>query len=102
MNNFLFVCSMNMLRSPTAEHVARLLGYSADSAGTDPTAVRTLTQEQVDRAERVVCMESRHKKFVTKHFVVPDGVTVECWNVPDDYDYCAPELVELLKRKMKS
>lgn len=31
MIHYLFVCSANMLRSPTAEHVARSMGYLADS-----------------------------------------------------------------------
>ena len=101
MNHFLFVCTVNMLRSPTAEHVARLAGFSADSAGTDPSSVRVLTQAALNKAERVVCMEEKHRMFVLDNFHVPAGVVVECWHVPDDFNYCDPDLVKMLQDKLK-
>lgn len=99
-NDFLFVCTVNMLRSPTAEHVARLAGFAADSAGTDPSSVRVLTQAALDKADRVVCMEEKHRMFVLDNFVVPFGVFVECWYVPDDFDYCDPDLVSMLQERL--
>jgi len=99
-NDFLFVCTVNMLRSPTAEHVARLAGFSADSAGTDSLSVRVLTQAALDKADRVVCMEEKHRMFILDNFVVPKDVEIECWFIPDDFDYCDPDLVNMLQDKI--
>lgn len=88
-----------MLRGPTAEHVARCAGYSADSAGTSPTSVRPLTASAIDRANRIVCMESEHLSFVLD--LRPDRARdVEIWNIPDDYGYCAPQLIKLLQMRL--
>ena len=101
MNAFLFVCSANMLRSPTAEHVARSMGYSADSAGSVPhySPIRPLTLEAIERAEKIVCMEPHHAKAV--YAVAPHRADdVEVWHIPDDFDYCDAELVKMIQDKL--
>jgi len=101
MNSVLFVCSQNKMRSPTAEHVARLKGLSADSAGTDPNAVRHLTAEMVDNAENVVCFEWSHYEKVVE--LRPSRAKdVLMWNMPDEYDYCDPLLVRMLERLIEN
>jgi len=95
-NDYLFVCSANWLRSPTAEHLARLRGWAADSAGTYPEAVRRLTAEAIQRARRIVCMEPKHADAVRQlHWSADERI--EVWNIPDRFDYCDPELVRLLR-----
>ena len=96
-NKFLFVCSVNMLRSPTAEHVARTMGYSADSAGTVlDLAVRPLTLDAINRAEYIICMEMRHNLKVLD--MAPHrGADTFVWNIPDDYNYCDPVLITILQ-----
>lgn len=101
MNSYLFVCSVNMLRSPTAEHVARSLGYAADSAGTDPSAVRPLTLEAIERAGRIVCMQWEHTYPVLR--LAPHrSEDIDVWHIPDDYDYCAPELVAMMRSRLRA
>lgn len=99
-NRFLFVCTANMLRSPTCEHVARTLGFSADSAGTDPCAVRPLTKEAVERAQEIICMETRHAAIVTLLLPLERQEGVKVWNIPDNYDYCDPDLIKLIRTKL--
>lgn len=101
-NHFLFVCSVNMLRSPTAEHVARKLGYSADSAGTmQDMAIRPLTVEAINRAEYIICMEMEHSFKVMD--LVPDrGSDIFVWHIPDDFEYCDPVLVTMLSDYIKA
>lgn len=95
-NNFLFVCSVNMLRSPTAEHVARSLGYSADSVGTEiASAIRPITIESINRAEYIICMEMHHCLKVLE-LAKDRGKDTVVWNIPDDYGYCDPMLVAYL------
>jgi predicted protein tyrosine phosphatase len=99
MNDYLFVCTVNMLRSPTAEHVARMMGHSADSAGTDAIAVRPLTLEAIERAERIVCMDSDHATKVLD--LAPHrGPDVDIWHIPDDFDYCQPALVDAIRARL--
>jgi len=96
MVDYLFICSHNMGRSPTAEHVARTIGLTADSAGTDLGAIRRLTVEQIVQADRIVCMEERHAQVVAR--IVPKRAKdIEVWNIPDNFSYCQPELVDTIK-----
>lgn len=99
MNDFLFVCQENRLRSPTCEHVARLAGYTADSAGTALTAVRPLTMESIMRANNIICMEPFHRRCVDDMVRAYGRITplpIDIWNIPDIYDYCQPELIGLV------
>lgn len=98
-NDFLFVCSANWQRSPTCEHVARLKKLSADSAGTDLGAVRPLTPAAIGRAKRLVAMEPEHARVLAK--MAPGRVQdVECWDIPDVYEYCSKSLISLVKVRL--
>lgn len=101
----LFVCSANLLRSPTAEYVARKRGYLADSCGTskgrfsDGVVCTKITGELVRWASVIVCMEEEHVRDV-KRFR-PDAETpVVCWHVPDEYAVYQPELVAIFEKKL--
>ena len=99
MNDYLFICSANLYRGPTAEHMARLEGLKADSAGTVITAVRRLSIYDLDRANRIVCMEQEHAEYVMQlDHKAFDRLTI--WGIPDDYGYCDPDLMKLIRAKM--
>lgn len=100
MNDLLFVCQENRLRSPTCEHVARLMGYAADSAGTAETAIRPLTAEAVERAAVIVCMEPFHRRCVSEVMRKGWEAHIEVWYIPDIYDYCQPELMALVRERL--
>jgi predicted protein tyrosine phosphatase len=97
----LFVCSQNRLRSPTAEHV---FGGREDlevtSAGTNNDAETPLNRELVEWAELIFVMEPAHRNKLTKKFRSSIRGRVICLNIPDDYEYMDPVLVEQLKRKV--
>lgn len=100
LNQFLFVCTANMLRSPTGEHVARRLGFTADSAGTESFAVRRLTKEAIDRAQRIWCMEQHHADAVIE--LSPNRAdAVTCLNIPDDFNYCDRMLIETFEKLLE-
>ena len=103
MIDYLFVCSANKLRSPTCEHVARLMGFSANSVGTAPDYVggysRALSDQAIAEARRVVCMEEYHASCVRT--LAPErDADIEVWNIPDIYDYCQPELVDIVRERL--
>lgn len=97
----LFLCSMNRLRSPTAEHVARQLGFEADSAGIAHDADTVVTPEHIMWAEQIFVMENVHKSKLTKkysHLLKDKKIIV--LGIKDDYECMQPELIEILEKKL--
>jgi predicted protein tyrosine phosphatase len=98
LNEYLFICKANIARSATAEHVARSMGYRADSAGwLDVITVRPVTQDQLDHARQVVCMEESVAKEVRKQF---PNTQLVVWNIPDVFKYCDPQLMTIIRAKL--
>lgn len=65
----LFVCSQNLLRSPTAEAVfAEYDEVEALSAGTAPDAATPLSADLIERAEIIFAMEDRHRDALPRKF----------------------------------
>lgn len=92
----LFVCSMGRLRSKTAAHI--LGGIEKDYAGTDRDADRPLTREQIEWADKIVCMESCHRDKLRRKY---KGYShkIQVWNIPDEYDYMDYSLITILSAK---
>ena len=95
---FLFVCSRNRWRSPTAEQVcAGLPGCEARSAGTEPSARVRVNAGHLRWADLVFGMERRHLQRLRERF--PEalaGKRLICLDIPDVYGFMDPELVALL------
>lgn len=98
----LFICSQNRLRSATAEHVfASYPGLEVSSAGTNHDAENPLTAELVSWADIIVVMEKQHRTKLQRRFrSALRGQRVICLDIPDDYAFMDPDLVELLKIRM--
>ena len=99
----LFICSGNRDRSPTAEDLFRgSQRYETKSAGTHPVAVRRITQDLIDWAEKIFVMcerENHHLTYLRTNFDL-NGKTVYDLDIPDRYDQGSPELVSILKAKL--
>lgn len=97
----LFVCSMNKLRSPTAEGVFATLGdIEVDSAGTAHDAHNPLTPENVAWATHIVCMEDEHASHVRRRYKAYLKAQVIVLNIPDEYDYMDSALIWKLDKTM--
>ncbi|ATH81591.1 phosphotyrosine protein phosphatase [Ectopseudomonas mendocina] len=98
----LFICSRNRLRSPTAEQLfGSWPGVETDSAGLAPDAEVRLSAEQVQWATLILVMEKRHRSRLMRQYrQALAGKRVICLDIPDDYAYMQPELIELLQRKL--
>lgn len=96
--NVLFVCSMNKWRSPTAEALFRRhAGVNVRSAGTSRKAKRHVRVEDIRWADVIVVMESTHLSRLRADFRGEmAGKDVHVLEIPDDYRYMDPELVEIL------
>ncbi len=101
--NYLFVCSQNKLRSPTAEHIfADIPGINTMSAGTNRDAEEPLTDELVEWADFIFVMERPHRnKLQKKHCAALKDKRLVVLGIPDDYEFMDPQLVRLLETKMQ-
>lgn len=97
----LFLCSQNKLRSPTAEAVfAGHPTVEVDSAGLNNDAEVPLSDEQVEWADLILVMETAHRSRLNRKFGKSlAGKRVVVLNIPDDYDYMDPALIDLLKQR---
>ena len=104
MTNVLFICSRNQWRSPTAEQVWRKLpGLSVRSAGTSPRARHTVTAQDLQWADHIFVMESKHKNRLKAQFGrILSHKLVHVMNIPDEYQYMDPELVEMFEAEAEA
>ncbi len=100
--NVLFVCSQNRLRIPTAEQLfADWPGVETASAGLKPDAETPLSPELLQWADLIVVMEPVHRRRLGERFAPwLRGKRVVCVDIPDDYTFMAPELVQLLQARV--
>jgi len=100
----LFVCTQNLLRSPTAEALYRgRPGLEVRSAGIAPDARVPVTEELLQWAEIVFVMEERHRQYLPRHFfsAFGGGKRIVCLEVPDVFHFMDPELVLILTEKLR-
>ncbi len=97
--NVLFVCSKNQWRSPTAEAVWRKHpALSVRSAGTSSGARHRVSEEDLAWADVILVMEDKHRTRLLADFATAvEGKTVHVLDIPDEYAYMDPELVEQLE-----
>lgn len=102
--NVLFICSQNRLRSPTAEQVfADWPGIETQSAGLGNDADNPVTPELLAWSDLIFVMERVHRnKLSTKFGEHLKGKRIVCLDIPDNYDFMAPALIQLLTRKVRS
>ncbi|MGV3556135.1 MAG: low molecular weight protein tyrosine phosphatase family protein [Croceibacterium sp.] len=100
---FLFVCSQNKLRSPTAEQIfADWPGIEVSSAGTNRDAENPLTDELVEWADAIFVKERAHLSKVRSKFRKSLGSRrIVCLDIPDEYEFMNPDLVRLLQSRMQ-
>jgi predicted protein tyrosine phosphatase len=98
----LFVCSRNRMRSLTAEKIfAPVPGYDVRSAGTQPSARIVVTECHVRWADVIFAMEGSHASRMQRKFgEALDGKRLVVLNIPDDYEYLQPELIDELEAKV--
>ena len=96
------MCSRNRLRSPTAEQVfASWPGIETASAGINRDADNPVTPELLQWADLIMVMERVHRsKLSAKFSAQMAGKRVICLDIPDDFDYMEPALIELLKARV--
>jgi predicted protein tyrosine phosphatase len=102
MKQLLFLCSRNKLRSPTAEAIfSEYEGLEVESAGLNPDAEVLVSTEMIELADIIFVMEKSHRSKLSQKFKPTlKGKRVICLDIPDEYEYMEPALVELLEKKV--
>lgn len=97
--NVLFVCSKNQWRSPTAEKIyAQHASLQVRSRGTATSARQTIGTVDLQWADVIFVMESKHKQRIRAEFSdVIDNKPIHVLDIPDEYQFMDPELVDLLQ-----
>jgi predicted protein tyrosine phosphatase len=101
--NILFVCTVNRMRSATAEKIyADDERFCADSVGTDRTATVRIEDWHLEWADYIVVMERAHRGKIQRLFPQKwHTKPIHCLHIPDVFDFMQPELVELLRQKFE-
>ena len=100
---YLFICSRNQWRSPTAERVFAVgYGLSTRSAGTSRHAKHTISQKDIAWADRIFVMEHKHKQNIKEKFSqLLHHKKVIVLDIADDYQYMDEALIQILKDSMR-
>lgn len=102
MTNLLFICSRNQWRSPTAEEIwRRHPEVNVRSAGTSPKARKTVNEKDIEWADMIIVMEKKHKNRLVAQFTrMLDFKPIQILDIPDEYRFMDPELIEELKARV--
>lgn len=95
----LFICNQNKNRSKTAEEAFKRQ-FETKSAGL--FSEQPVTEKQIAWADAVIVMEDQQRTEIAKRF--PKQYLqkrILSLNIADVYQYKQPELIRILKRKMK-
>ncbi len=100
--NILFICSRNQWRSPTAEQVwCRHAELSVRSAGTSPNARHKVSVDDIRWSDVIFVMEEKHKSRIVAEFTrLLENKPVYVLDIPDEYKFMDPELVEQVKKSV--
>ncbi len=99
----LFVCSRNQWRSPTAERMfKRHPVIVARSAGTSPNARRRISPADIGWADAIMVMEDKHRdRIVAEYARLLEHKTIHVLDIPDDYTFMDPELIDILAQTVE-
>jgi len=94
----LFLCRHNRMRSPTAERIfSKRTDLDVRSAGTSSDALARVNANMLDWADLVFVMDDRQRQSLGRQFAGhPSLDRLICLDIPDDFDFMQPELVDLL------
>ena len=98
----MFVCSRNQWRSPTAEQIWRKHpALSVRSGGTSPNAKHPVSIDDLSWAQVIFVMEEKHKsRLVAEYRWRVKNKPIHVLDIPDEYKYMDPELVDLLTQSV--
>lgn len=101
--NWLFICSRNQWRSPTAERLfSCIAGINTRSAGTRQSARRMVQPYDLRWADYIFVMEQHHQKqLIASYPQLLRHKPVTVFDIPDDHGYMDADLIDCLCQSMQ-
>jgi len=105
-DKWLFICSANVARSPTAEYLARKAGMIARSCGTggrreEMYTVTPMTPGILEWADVIVCMKEGHRLAIESRYPFALRKKVFVWELDDKWGVpYHPVMMEIIERKL--
>nr|WP_308809020.1 phosphotyrosine protein phosphatase [Providencia sp. PROV024] len=98
------MCSKNQWRSPTAEQIWRNHeSWVTRSAGTSRNARCPVNADLIRWADMIFVMEQKHKNRLQADFSrLLEYKPLHILDIPDNYQYMDPELVQILQDTVPS
>jgi predicted protein tyrosine phosphatase len=98
----LFVCRQNRKRSATAERVfCKRADLDVRSAGTAPDALVRVNAHMLEWADVIFVMDSDQRRWLQRTFSThPSLSKIICLDIPDDFAFLQPELIQLLEARV--
>jgi predicted protein tyrosine phosphatase len=98
----LCVCSAGILRSATAAHILSAPPYNLNTrnAGTASYALIPVTEDLIQWADYIICMEPEHEVYVrNKMMDWSYNKPIMTLHIEDIYEYRNPDLIKLIEEK---
>lgn len=101
--HYLFVCSRNQWRSPTAERLYRDdPRIAARSVGLSASSTHRLNEADLNWADVVLVMEDHHKARIKKMFGRRRELPrIEVLGIPDEYPFMDRQLIEMITQQIE-
>lgn len=102
----LFVCSVGLLRSPTAADQATLLGYNTRSCGSDSRyALIPLSVNLIAWADKIIFINQENYREAVVNFEDSEWLATMkhkavIWNIEDDYERNDHWLIKVIQDKL--
>jgi predicted protein tyrosine phosphatase len=98
----LFLCRYNRMRSPTAERIfSKRKDLDVRSAGTSPDALARVNARMLDWADVIFIMDNHQRHSLQKRFKDHPALgRLICLDIPDEFEFLQPELVDLLQMRV--
>ncbi len=98
----LFVCRLNRHRSATAERIfCKCKDLDVRSAGTQEDALVRVNARMVEWADVIFAMDPMQVAALRRMFPEHPALDrVVCLDIPDEFVFLQPQLVELLQQKV--
>jgi predicted protein tyrosine phosphatase len=97
----LFICRHNRMRSATAERIfASRPDLDVRSAGTSVDALTRINARMLDWADLIFIMDDRQRRSLQRRFPGHPALgRLICLDIPDQFGFLQPELVQLLEAR---
>ena len=98
----LFVCRLNRHRSATAERIfCKRNDLDVRSAGTEEDSLVRVNERMLNWAEKILVMDAIQVEALRRMFPTHPALDrIVCLDIPDEFVFLQPELIELLQEKV--